>query len=209
MRVEFDPDAGSPYAFYPLLTSLIVPRPIAWVGTLSADGVANVAPHSFFTVSCVAPPVIQFTSVGRKDSLRNIEATGEFTISVAPERLFEQVNATATDFPHDVDEFAAVGIHAEPAQRVSAPRVAESPAVFECRLQDTLSFGDSFVVFGRVLLAAVDEDAIGANGLPSIDALRPLARLGANEWSTIGELREITRISHAEWPGHFDGARPD
>ena len=209
MRVEFDPDAGNPYAFYPLLTSLVVPRPIAWVGTRAPDGVANLAPHSFFTVACVVPPVIQFTSVGRKDSLRNIEANGEFTVSVTPESLFEQVNATATDFPHDVDEFAAVGIHAEPAQRVSAPRVAESPAVFECRLQDTISFGDSFVVFGRVLLAAVDEAVIGENGLPSIHALRPLARLGADEWSTIGELREITRISYTQWPGHYDGAGSD
>jgi flavin reductase (DIM6/NTAB) family NADH-FMN oxidoreductase RutF len=209
VRVEFDPDSGSPYAFYPLLTSLIVPRPIAWVATLSAGGVANLAPHSFFTVACVVPPVIQFTSVGRKDSLRNIEATGEFTVSVTPERLFEEVNATATDFPQNVDEFAAVGLDAEASRRVAPPRVAQSPAVFECRLQDTISFGDSFVVFGRVLLAAVDEDAIGDNGLPAIGALRPLARLGADEWSTIGEVREITRIANADWPGHYDGARTD
>ena len=209
MRVSFDPQAGPPGAFYPVLTSLVVPRPIAWVGTLAPDGVANVAPHSFFTVAGVVPPIVQFTSVGRKDSLANIEATGEFTISVAPEWLFEQINASATDFPHDVDEFAAVGITAEASERVAAPRVAESPAAFECRLEDIKAFGQTYVVFGRVLLAVVSEEALGPDGLATIEGLRPLARLGRNEWSTIGELREITRIGYHEWPGHFSGARTD
>ena len=98
-RVLFDPQEMETSAFYRVLNSVVVPRPIAWVCSRSADGVLNLAPHSFYTVACVDPPVVQFTSVGRKDSLRNVEATGEFTVSLTPEALFEQINATGTDFP--------------------------------------------------------------------------------------------------------------
>ncbi|GAA3355838.1 hypothetical protein GCM10017744_019990 [Streptomyces antimycoticus] len=76
MRIDFEPEAMGPTPFYKLLTSVIVPRPIAWVSTVGRDGSANLAPHSFFTVAAVAPPIVQFTSVGRKDSLRNVEDTG-------------------------------------------------------------------------------------------------------------------------------------
>lgn len=86
-------------AFYSFLTSVVVPRPIAWVSTRSPERVDNLAPHSFFTVASVDPPIVQFTSVGRKDSLINVEQTGEFVICLTPEPLFEQVNATGTDFP--------------------------------------------------------------------------------------------------------------
>ena len=96
---RFDPAEMETRAFYRVLNSVVVPRPIAWVCSRSAEGVLNLAPHSFYTVACVDPPVVQFTSVGRKDSLRNVEATGEFTVSLTPEALFEQVNATGTDFP--------------------------------------------------------------------------------------------------------------
>ncbi|MCP6675125.1 flavin reductase, partial [Klebsiella pneumoniae] len=82
MRTDFDPAELGPGAFYKLLNSVVVPRPIAWVATTSADGADNLAPHSFFTVACVDPPVVQFTSVGRKDSLANVEATREMTVSL-------------------------------------------------------------------------------------------------------------------------------
>ena len=83
-RVHFDPAEMEARAFYRVLNSVVVPRPIAWVCSRSAEGVVNLAPHSFYTVACVDPPVVQFTSVGRKDSLRNVEATGEFTVSLTP-----------------------------------------------------------------------------------------------------------------------------
>jgi flavin reductase (DIM6/NTAB) family NADH-FMN oxidoreductase RutF len=188
--------------FYRLLNSVVVPRPIAWVSTTSAEGVDNLAPHSFFTVSCTDPPVVQFTSVGRKDSLNNVEATRELVVNLAPESLFEQVNATATDFPGDVDEFAAVGLEREPSLRVRPPRVAGSPVALECTMQGTVSFGSSTVVFGRVVHAAIDE-AVLVEGHPEIERLRPLARLGRDEWSTIGEVRHIQRIKHRDWPGHY------
>jgi flavin reductase (DIM6/NTAB) family NADH-FMN oxidoreductase RutF len=207
MRTDLDPDDLGARRFYKLLTSVVVPRPIAWVSTRSADGVENLAPHSFFTVSCVDPPMVQFTSVGVKDSLRNVRATGEFVVCLASEAMFEQVNASGTNFPAGVSEFAEVGLTAEPSRRVAPPRVAESPVALECRLERDLELGDSTVVIGRVLHAAVTTDVLDGDpregGLPTIDKLRPLARLGRDEWSTIGEVLEITRIRHDEWPGHY------
>jgi len=199
MRTEYSPAQLEPIAVYRLLTSTVVPRPIAWVSTVSADGVDNLAPHSFFTVSSVTPPIVQFTSVGRKDSLRNIEATGQFVVNLAPEPLVDEVNRTATDFPHGVSEFDAVGVARETSARVKAPRVADSPVALECELHSTLRLGDSTVVFGRVVHIAIDETVL-ENGHPEITRLRPLARLGKDEWSTIGDVLDLRRIRYSDWP---------
>lgn len=197
-RVHFDPAAMPSRAFYRVLNSVVVPRPIAWVCSRSAEGVHNLAPHSFYTVACVDPPVVQFTSVGRKDSLRNVEATREFTISLTPEDLFEQVNATATEFPPDHSEAEHTGVRLEPAETVDAMRVADSPVTVECELHSTVRLGDSTVVFGRVRHISAWAEAV-RDGRPRIEHLRPLARLGGNEWATIGEVREIARIPYGTW----------
>jgi flavin reductase (DIM6/NTAB) family NADH-FMN oxidoreductase RutF len=197
-RVLFDPADMEPRAFYRVLNSVVVPRPIAWVCSRSAEGVVNLAPHSFYTVACVDPPVVQFTSVGRKDSLRNVEATGEFTVSLTPEALFEQINATGTNFPAGESEADHVGVRLEPSERVAVPRVAESPVSVECTLHSTVRLGDSTVVFGRVLAITAWTSAV-RDGRPRIEELQPLARLGGNEWSTIGEVREIARIPYTQW----------
>ena len=200
-RVRFEP-GGDP-SIYSILTSIVVPRPIAWVSTRSADGVDNLAPHSFYTVACVDPPVVQFTSVGRKDSLRNVEQTGEFVVNLAPESLFEQINATATNFPTEQSEFAEVDIALEPAETVAPYRVAESPAAIECALHSTVSMGDSTVVFGRVKLVVVSESAM-RDGRPAIDLLAPLARLGGIQWASVGEVRAIRRIPFEKWEASGD-----
>ena len=140
-RIDIDPGETDAGAFYFFLNSVVIPRPIAWVSSRSASGVDNLAPHSFFTVSSVDPPIVQFTSVGRKDSLRNVERTREFVVCLTPETLFEQVNATATEFPAEVSEFDAVGIEREASLRVAPPRVARSPAALECELHATLTVG--------------------------------------------------------------------
>ncbi|GAA1569891.1 flavin reductase family protein [Kribbella hippodromi] len=202
MRVEVDPEAAGRREFYALLNSVVVPRPIAWVSSRSAGGVLNLAPHSFFTVSCVQPPMVQFTSVGRKDSLNNVEATGEFVVNFAAEPLYEQVNASGTNFPPEVSEFEAVGVSTEPSRTVGVPRVAESPVAIECTLHQTLELGDCTLVIGRVRHIAVDAAMLDGDH-PEIRRLRPLARLGKDEWSTLGDIRSITRIRYADWPGHF------
>ncbi|WP_232662657.1 flavin reductase family protein [Pseudonocardia sp. TRM90224] len=203
MRIHIDPDELGAGRFYRVLTSVVVPRPIAWVSTVSADGVANLAPHSFFTVSCVDPPMVQFTSHGKKDSLRNAVATGEFVVNLAPEPLFEQINATATNFPPDLDEFAEVGVTPEPSTVVAPPRVAESPVALECRLHQAVELGDSTIVIGNVVHAAIAEHVVEGDmqegALPTIDKLRPLARLGRNQWSTIGDVLAINRIAYDDW----------
>jgi flavin reductase (DIM6/NTAB) family NADH-FMN oxidoreductase RutF len=193
-----------PGGTYPWLTSLVLPRPIAWVGTRSADGVDNLAPHSFFTVSNREPPVIQFTSVGAKDSLRNVQASGEFTVSLATYELREKVNATATDFPPGISEFDACGVERAPSVRVRPPRVAASPAAFECVLAGTQVFGDCTVVFGRVVHLSVEESVI-REGRPRVELIHPVARLGGAEWSAIGEVLRLRRVPWAEVREGDDG----
>ncbi len=195
-RRDFDPAELGPQ-IYPLLNSVVVPRPIAWVSTTSPTGVDNLAPHSFFTIAGIDPAVVQFTSVGEKDSLRNALATGEFVVSVCTEPMLEQINATGTDYPADMSEFDAVGVTREPSLRVAPPRVAESPVALECRVVATHAFGSCTVVFGQVVHVAVDE-AVLRDGRPAIDLLRPLARLGANEWSTIGAVSDHRRVPFSE-----------
>jgi flavin reductase (DIM6/NTAB) family NADH-FMN oxidoreductase RutF len=187
-----------PAAFYRVLNSVVVPRPIAWVCSRSAEGVHNLAPHSFYTVACVDPPVVQFTSVGRKDSLRNVEETGEFTVSLTPESLFEQVNATGTEFPRDESEAEHAGVRLEPSERVAAKRVAQSPVSIECTLHSTVKLGDCWVVFGRVVVVTAYESAV-RDGRPRIEELDPVARLGGNEWATLGEIMVIPRIPYGTW----------
>ena len=199
-RRDYDPaDLGS--AVYPLLNSVVVPRPIAWVTTRSPAGVDNLAPHSFFTISSVQPPVVQFTSVGAKDSLRNAVATGEFVVSLCPEELVDQVNLTGTDYPADVSEYDACGLTREPSTRVAPPRVLESPVALECRLAGTHEFGgDSTVVFGEVVWISIDERVL-RDDRPEVRLLKPLARLGADEWSTIGEITSRRRVPFTELRG--------
>ena len=198
-RRDYDPATlGS--AIYALLNSVVVPRPIAWVSTRSTAGVDNLAPHSFFTIAGVQPPIVQFTSVGTKDSLRNAVATGEFVICLCPQELLEKVNLTGTDYPEGVSEFDAAGLTREASRQVKPARVAESPVAIECRLAGTQEFGNCTVVFGEVVHVVVDE-AVLREDRPEISLLRPLARLGANEWSTIGEVTSHRRIPFSELSG--------
>lgn len=208
MRTDLKPEELGSGPFYKLLTSVVVPRPIAWVSTRSAEGVDNLAPHSFFTVSCVDPPMIQFTSVGKKDSLRNVSQTREFVVCLAGEPMFEKINATGTDFPAEISEFTSVGLTPEPSATVAPYRVAESPVALECVLHASIELGNSTVVIGRVTHASIDSDVFvtdaRGNSLPDVHRLAPLARLGRNEWSRLGEVIEITRIPYKDWPGHYE-----
>lgn len=185
-----DPDVQA----YPLLTSLIVPRPIAWVSTIGADGVGNLAPHSFFTVASTAPPIVQFTSVGAKDTLRNVQATQEFVINLAPRKLTDQINATSAPFAPDQDEAAEVGVRMEPSDVVTVARVADAPASLECRLHSTIPVGDSTLVLGEVLAITVADDAL-TDGRPTMAGLAPMSRLGGSEWGLPPEVVRVERPS--------------
>jgi flavin reductase (DIM6/NTAB) family NADH-FMN oxidoreductase RutF len=193
MRIEFpvDDPAVNPYK---LLTAVVVPRPIAWVSTLSPDGVLNLAPHSFYTVACAKPPIVQFSSVGRKDTLRNVLATGEFVVNLAPAPLLEQVNNSAARFAPDQSEADALGIEMEPSVTVRPPRVAASPVSIECSVHSTNELGDSTVVLGDVRMICVADEVL-VDGHPAVDRLDPLARLGKDEWSLHAEVIAVPRPS--------------
>jgi len=202
-RLELDPEQVGPDKTYSWLTQVVVPRPIAWVSTTSAAGIDNLAPHSFFTVSSQHPPVVQFTSVGRKDSLRNIEETGEFVVNVVTEPLALVANETATDYPRDLDEFEEVGVEREPSALVRPPRVAQSPVSLECVAVGFHPFGTSrrasTVVFGRVLRIAVSESIL-ADGRVDVRLLQPVARLGGPNWASLGEVLTIRRKKYEAPP---------
>lgn len=177
---------------YRLLTGLVIPRPIAWVSTVDQNGALNLAPHSFFTVASSDPPIVQFTSVGRKDTLTNVEATGEFVVSLASRVLMEQMNTTAARVDPQTDEFELAGLTPEPSVYVRPPRVAESPAALECVVHQVIRVGDSFVVMGRVVAAVVDEDALEGER-PREDLLDPLGRLSGSRYVTYGETVTVPR----------------
>jgi flavin reductase (DIM6/NTAB) family NADH-FMN oxidoreductase RutF len=195
-RTVFTPgDEGvNPYA---LLTSLVVPRPIAWVSTLSAEGKGNLAPHSFFTVASNRPPTVLFSSLGRKDTVKNVEATREFVISFASEALMNQVNDSSAPFEHGDDESVALSIEMEASASVAPLRVAGSPASIECRLSEVIQVGSSYVVMGEVTAITVVDDVL-VDGQPAIDLLRPVSRLGGNQWGHPVEPFDLVRPSSVE-----------
>lgn len=188
-----DPDVRG----YPLLTSLVVPRPIAWVSSLSADGVGNLAPHSFFTVACADPGIVQFTSIGAKDTLRNVTETEEFVVNVAPRWMLHEINNSAARFDADTFEAEVLDIAMEPSELVAPQRVAGSPASLECRLHSTIDLTTSTLVLGTVLAACVQEDVL--DGVhPAMTGLQPLSRLGRNEWGLPPEVLAIERPQRPE-----------
>lgn len=191
MRTVFDPTDPGTNA-YDLLTSIVVPRPIAWITTVGADGVGNLAPHSFFNVACQKPAMVSFSSVGRKDTLRNILAMEHFVVNLVPEGMGELANASSAPFDPEVDEAHAVGVTLEPSEVVPVPRVAGSPASIECRLHSSLKLGNSHLVIGEVKAITVRDDAL-EDGRPTMDALRPLSRLGRDEWGRAPEVFRLTR----------------
>lgn len=195
-RTFFDPQDEGVNA-YKLLTALVVPRPIAWVSTLDAAGRGNLAPHSFFTVASGRPPVVLFSSLGRKDTVRNIEETGEFVISLASESLFEQVNASSAPFEHGDDEAAMLGIATEPSRTVAPERVAASPASIECRLDRIVEVGSAYVVFGAVTAITVIDDVL-LDQHPVMELLQPVSRLGRDEWGRPPEVFRVTRPERPE-----------
>ena len=170
--VSINPAEHQPRQIYKLMTGIIVPRPIALVSTVDAEGNANLAPFSFFAGVGSAPPTVLFCPAlragggtepaGRKDTLRNVEATQEFVINVVSESISAQANATAAEVGPEVDEFKLSGLTPLASELVKAPRVAESPAQMECRLLQVIYTGDKpasgVVVLGEVVRFHVREE---------------------------------------------------
>jgi len=172
--------------------ALVVPRPIGWVSTIGKDGVANLAPYSFFNAVSDRPPMLMFSSGGHKDSLRNILDSGEFTCSIATWALREAMNLSSATVAPGVDEFVLAGLTKAASRFVKPPRVAESPAAFECRLWKTLPMPPHkpgaepsyTVVFGQVVGIYI-EDAFIEAGIVQSGRMQPLARLGYMDYSVL------------------------
>lgn len=195
-RVVIDPASGR--NVYPLLGALVIPRPIAWVSTRSADGVDNLAPHSFFTVVSTDPPIVVVSSMGEKDTVRNARETGEFVVCGSPGDQIEAINLTAVEFPAHVSEFDAVGLTREPSLMVRPPRVAESPYALECRLVEIHQLGNGLVIYGEVVCIAIDASVMVDNRVVAA-RLNPVARLGGADWSLLGDVVTRKRLTLEEF----------
>ena len=181
----------------------IVPRPIAWVSTMSADGELNLAPFSYFTAVCTDPMTLLFcpgwsSMRGRnKDTQYNIEETGEFVINVTNEATKEAMNLTATEFESDVDEFEWAGVTPVPSTKIKVPRVAEAPVSFECKLQQMVVVkegpGGGTAIFGEVQAIHVRDD-IYKNGYILPKKLQPIGRLAGSTYAHINDLFEMNRV---------------
>lgn len=177
--------------------ALVVPRPIGWISSLSASGVANLAPYSFFNAVSNRPNIVMFSSGGRKDSAANIEATGEFVCNMATWDLREAMNQSSANVGADIDEFELAGLDKAPSRLVKPPRVAASPVAFECTYLQTVELPPSngapnLVVFGQVIGIHIDDDVI-QDGKVDVTRFKPIARLGYNDYAVVEELFEMVR----------------
>lgn len=187
-------DHGLPFNPY---KSIVVPRPIGWISTVSRDGVVNLAPYSQFNNLGYDPPYVMFSanslpgSGRRKDSVRNTADTGEFVVNMATYELRNAVNITSQFHPPEVDEAALAGLEMIPSRLVKAPRVAASPVHLECKFHSALALpGNAFdqvhhVVIGRVVGVHVRDDVLTPEGKLDVVKIRPLARLGYFDYTTV------------------------
>lgn len=198
--MELDPKAIGETAAYKLLIGCVVPRPIAWVSTADRAGVRNLAPFSFFMGVCGDPPTIAFSSGPRdgahKDTVRNLEASGDFVVNVVDDAHAEAMNASSGEYPPEVDEFMVAGLAGAPGVRVSAPRVATAPISLECRVAQIVRIGHGphSVVFGEIVYMHVRDDLYDARtGRIDVGGLRPVGRLAGHMYSRTHDLFEMKR----------------
>jgi len=196
--VRIDTSTLNGEASHQLLKGFVAPRPVAWISTLSREGVANAAPYSCYTFVATVPPMVCFSVELRdgrkKDTLRNVEDTGDFVVNLFGEDLVQPMNATAEDFPPDVSEILKVGLTPAPGERVRAPRISECPASLECRAVQIIELGRSrhSLVIGEVLFAHVRDD-LYRDGTLDVVRLRPVGRLAGNQYCRLGEVFELDR----------------
>jgi flavin reductase (DIM6/NTAB) family NADH-FMN oxidoreductase RutF len=201
-------DARAPYN---LLTSIAAPRPIAWISTISADGVPNIAPFSFYNAVAGFPPTIMFsvsyrvrTKPKEKDTLRNVQEVGEFVSHVVDEELADAMIKTAADYPYGVNEFEITALETLPSMDVKPPRVARAPVAMECRVTQIVPVAGAtnVMILGEVLRFHIREDLYRSNGLVDTVRMKPISRLGGPvEYAKIGELFHLKIPGLNQEPG--------
>ena len=192
------PDHGLPHNPFKAIVS---PRPIGWISTASADGMANLAPYSFFNALCDTPPMVMFASSGAKpdqtkgkDSLANILATKVFAVNIVSYALREPMNKTAASLGADEDEFAAAGLTKAAGVAIDAPHVAEAPAVLECKLFKVVDLpgAANSMVIGEVVGVHIKDDFI-VNGRFDVTRYKPLSRLGYMDYAAVENVFELVK----------------
>jgi len=183
--------------------ALVMPRPIAWVSTLDAQGVANLAPYSYFNAVASEPPYVMFAPNAAapgtaKDTWRNLEAVPEFVVNLVSEADGQTMNATSKPYPPGVDEFTACGIERLPSRLVRPPRVAQARAALECRVYQVVHLPpaggrENHVVIGEVVGIHIADEMITADGRVDERLLQPLARLGYMNYGTLGDVFAMQR----------------
>ncbi|MFX4301807.1 flavin reductase family protein [Alicyclobacillus tolerans] len=202
--MDFNPSQLSAIENYRLLIGTIVPRPIAFVSTVSQDGQRNLAAFSFFNGVCPKPFIVSFApmrkmgNLEKKDTLLNIEETGEFVINIVSESLVEKMNLTSPEYDFEVDEFEVAGLTPRPSQRVKPPGVAESLVHMECRKVDILHFGDEegagSLVIGEVIFLHVDDSVYDGRHI-LLETLQPVARLAGDAYARTTDIFHLPRPS--------------
>lgn len=200
--MHLDPETLSIRDMYQWMIHTILPRPIAWVSTLDTQGRTNLAPFSFFMGVCAKPPTLLFCPVndrfGRpKDTLRNVEETGEFVVNLVPTRLCSAMNDTAASLPHGESEFERFHVSPSPSSHVRPPHVAGSPISFECRLDRIIRVSEGpaggNIVLGRIVALHVDDAVLGSDGFPDLSQLDLVARGGGDVYLRGGEQLRLAR----------------
>ncbi|ELZ14846.1 Flavin reductase like domain protein [Natrinema thermotolerans DSM 11552] len=183
-------------SLYRILSSAVVPRPIAWVSTTSEDGVDNLAPYSFFTVASVDPPVLLFAPVdgadGLKDTPRNARDTGEFVVNLVTADLAEAMNETSATLSADESEFDHAGLERAASSAVDVPRVADAAVTFECSLHDLVDVGGSTLVLGEVRHVHLKE-SVTTDGKIDVDEIDALGRLAGSRYARTGDRFSLER----------------
>ena len=205
--ISLSPGDSEPRQVYKLMTGIIVPRPVALVSTVDPDGVANLAPFSFFTgVGSVPPtllfcPVVRARGLGagndlRKDTLRNVEQTGEFVVNTVSDQISAAANRTAAEVAPEVDEFELSGLTPQASELVRPARVAESPAQMECKLLQVIYTsrepGGGVIVLGEIVRFHIRKDLVD-NFRIDPDGLDAVGRMAGNTWARTRERIELTR----------------
>jgi flavin reductase (DIM6/NTAB) family NADH-FMN oxidoreductase RutF len=187
---------------YHLLVGIVTPRPIAWVTSVNQAGVVNLAPFSFFNAFGANPPVVVFSPTlrrdgSKKDTLRNVEANGEFVLNAAVESLAEQINLSSKEIPPDESEVELVGVHTLPSVKVKPPRLAEAPINMECIVRQIVPVGNGPIsanlVIGEIVMMHIDDSLLDANGRVDPRKLRTIARLGGDYYCRTSDLFEMKR----------------
>jgi flavin reductase (DIM6/NTAB) family NADH-FMN oxidoreductase RutF len=203
-RMEYDLSALSSRDAYVLLTRLVVPRPIAWVTSLDAEGVVNAAPFSFFNLLGSDPLTVAIGVGGKrdgeaKDTARNIERSGEFVINLVDEVNAEAMNITAVEFPHGVSELQAAGLTPTASAKIAVPRIEGAPAALECRLEKIVTVGGNRILLGVVVYVALREGEMP-------ETLQLIARMGGGGgYVRTTDRFDLPRITVEQWQNRGDG----